>query len=378
MTDEIEQLGDGLYLNLPANIYHGQRRLSSSRIKDILISPATFWARSWMNPDLIKPDKEHFKVGDCYHTARLEPDMLDARFVRAVEKADFPDAPTTQTAIKALLKEMGHPATKSGETVLGAALRLKEAGFDGDLYHIELDKQEQALNGRQIIKADDWAAIQKDMALLERNAEVNQFLKGGAAEVSFLWTQDGVKFQVRFDYLAVRHWSDLKTFVNSKENSLNQCIINAIRFRRYYIQWHLYWTAAEIIRTGDYPIFNCGDVDCETGELSLLPVISSHLISEIRKQKKPFEAWFIFQEKGGIPNLLARQIEIYRQDGNAPDGKTVQHSLLMQKAKIETDHAVKLFGQCMEIFGDEPWQSMEPVGTITDDDFPPWFLEGNY
>lgn len=61
--------------------YHGpelteEYALSSSGAVEILESPLTFWAKSWMNPDWEPEQKEAFDIGKALHLLVLEADMF--------------------------------------------------------------------------------------------------------------------------------------------------------------------------------------------------------------------------------------------------------------------------------------------------------------
>ena len=74
---------DGIYFNLPEAEYHALRRLSASGIKNILISLPTFWAKSWMNPEVADSDDKDTNaqiLGRAYHAAIFEPETLADRY----------------------------------------------------------------------------------------------------------------------------------------------------------------------------------------------------------------------------------------------------------------------------------------------------------
>lgn len=356
---KIKQLPDGIYFNLPDETYHAQHRLGSSKIKDLIISPPTFWAKSWMNLNQKEKNQDWKVTGHAYHAARLEPEKFKAEYYRALDKADFDIV--TITEIKAELKAAGLPGAKTGEVAVDLALRLRDAGCPKSIYYAELADLEESNENGVALKPDVWDDIQLDASLLRSNSEIQPLLENGQSEVSFLWTEHGIKFQVRFDWLSVNHWADFKTFANPKQKNVDQCIMDAFKFTRYYIQASLYDKATEIIRTSkDIKIY-----DWSNGETSERD--ESALIREIQNKTERLETWYIFQEKGGIPNLLAKQVMIYENE---------RLSLFARKAEVEINHAVSQFKQCMEIFGEgKPWQPLQPLGTITDDDFSQYWLE---
>lgn len=66
----------GLHFNLPEETYHAIPVLSSTGIKDLLMSPVDFLARSWMNTEPEdadeEDDKDLKKIGHAYHARILE------------------------------------------------------------------------------------------------------------------------------------------------------------------------------------------------------------------------------------------------------------------------------------------------------------------
>src|SRR5690606_73558 len=89
-----EGIVDGIYFDLPADVYHAVPRLSSSGVQKLCVSPATFWRGSWLDPDRPDPDEDATKaqiLGRAYHTARLEPHLFEQLYVRELDKAEAPD-----------------------------------------------------------------------------------------------------------------------------------------------------------------------------------------------------------------------------------------------------------------------------------------------
>lgn len=380
MAEEVAQLDDGIYSRLPQNEYHAQNRLSASGCANLLVSPGTFWADSWLNPnretDTDPTDAQI--VGTAYHVARLEPERFHDTYARQPDPADYPEALMTATAIGEALAELGLPKKKAGEGVLEQARRLHAAGYDGEIWHLVMDDWSEQAGDRIALKAKTFDEIDRDMNALRGNEELLPFITGGQSEVSVFWTDElGVRWKARFDYLKPRHVIDLKTFENSARKELDRCIHDAIAYNRYYIQARVYWTAAELIRTGGLPI------------KKIQNQAQKDLIEAIRASADPFEYWWIFQEKRGVPNVLARQMRMTREVhphylAQAPDDesrkllerKLARPSRIWEKATIEVEHCRRLYLQCMEIWGTEkPWGPMVPVSDISDDAFSPYFLE---
>jgi hypothetical protein len=374
-------LPDGVYFNLNEKAYHALPRLSASGINNMLVSPATFWFESWLNADREDEDTIARVLGRAYHTAILESHRLDDLFVCDLDKKEYGGL-VTDSAIKAALKEMGQPQTKAGENVIGRAHRLRACGYEGDIWHLDLEEWENEKGDRTPIPAQDWRDIQTDMQRLQGSPEIADLFTGGAAEVSILWTcpDSGSRMKARVDYLKPEMIVDLKTFQNASGKRLDQCVTDAFRYNRYYTQAALYWTAVELIRSGDLGVI--GDATDE--EMALLHGIRTNL--------RPMQSWYVFQEKGGVPNLVAYEIGLFNVHASAyineagiDDDAVIQRtrdavtnrSALMMKAELEIRHAKSEFFKYSEVYGDgEPWQPVTPLRQINDEMFSGFWLDG--
>lgn len=377
-----QQHADGIYFDMPEDEYHAIQRLSASGIASMMVSPATFWAKSWLNPNREEGDKKHQVTGRAYHCARLEPDMFDLRYCRQPSPSEWVDLITTDAEIKDRLKGYGLPQSKAGEKVLDRAKRLSQAFrtdpySDGEppaIWHLILDEWEQQRGDRVGIAADVWDDIQEDAQRLRSCPEVAELITGGEAEVTVLWTDpaSGVPMKARLDYLRSTGYTDFKTFDNSRGKHLDKAISDAFQFNRYYIQASLYWQAAELVRTAALPLHD------DT-------MSQSTLCHAIHENKSPMQAWYVFQEKSGVPNILAKRFITHAghvaTDAQAPDGAQtpVDPTAIFRKAVLSIAWAQKQFNLYREVYADgEPWLPLNPIGTIDDADFSPYFLESEY
>lgn len=386
----VAAISDGIYFGLDPDIYHAVPALGGSALCQLLVSPATFWAGSWLDPNRPELDEEQTLaqlLGKAYHCARLEPERLEERFCRGLSKADFdPDKLlTSDSAVRAVLKELGLTQSIGNESNQDRARRLIDAGYDGAIWSLVQEAWRAELHGRQPIDPKYWEEIKIDMDRLRRVPEVVELLSDGAAEVSVIWTDDrGLRCKGRFDYLSAGHWADFKTYSNTRRRRVEQAIADAVRYERYYVIAAHYRDAAEAVRTMGLPV---------RGQSS---EAERALIDTIRERSDPIECWLIFQEKGGIPNLFARKfrfsgLDVYREHelraivGEEPDEATrkmLEESLgqktgiyrlaLMEITKAKTDFIT--YSQVYE--PGEPWAPIEPMGTIDDADFNPRWLEG--
>lgn len=375
-------MDDGIYFGLPQAEYHALERFSGSGAQDVLVSPATYWDGSYLNPkraekEDIERTKKHLIYGDAYHKAVLEPEIFSQIFVRDLDLSRFPEVLTTHAEIKEKIVALGGKVP-SGERVFDSAVRLRDLGYTKPIKHLLEAEFGDAIEEWQIVLAPaSFDQIEADAAAMNGNEELAPFLRDGQSEVSILWTDDkGVKWKARLDRLQVNRITDLKTFDNSRRNVLDQCLYNAIRYNRLYVQAYVYWTAAELIRAGSLKIRKVQNQ------------AQKDLVEAIRQSPDPFEYWWVFQEKGGIQNVLARQLVMTEEPHpshlyQAPDEKTraalrkklMSPSRIWDKAKMETTQARDTYLRCFEIWPDEPWKALNPVGKIEDEGFSRFWLE---
>lgn len=378
---------DGIYFDLDDEKYHALERMSASGICKMLVSPPTFWANSWLNPNREEQDKDTPAqiLGRAYHVARLEPHLLDEQFVCEIDPDDYEGILTTSTQIQEKLASIGEPKSKKGEKVLDKAKRLKEAGYDGPILNLLLDEWELNRAGRVGIAPKYWKKLQIDVELFRSRPEIVKHFTGGFSEVSVLWTDErtGVKMKCRYDYLKADSYTDFKTFHNSMCKNLEQCIADTFRYNRYYIQAYLYWRVAELIRSGKIHVM--GDVTPTDEQRAL--------IEKIRTCGEPIKCWYVFQEKNAVPNLLAREVHIltpphYSHQANSIGvsheksqkvaESTRRLSSLGLLAEAEVNSSISLFAFYQESYKrGEPWGSLKPTGVLDDDCFSPYWLEGS-
>lgn len=374
---DAKALEDGIYFNLPEAEYHALPRLSASGIKNILTSLPTFWAKSWMNPETADADDDDTKaqiLGRAYHAAIFEPDDLDKRFAGEPDLDDFAGMLMTDAAVKAELKEYGAPQTKSGELALDRARRLEGLGFAKPIKSIVMAEFEDELGDRQAIASKYWRQIMRDVERIQANPEIHNLVTGGASEVTILWTcpDTGTPMKARIDKLKPEYFVDLKSFANPNGKPVNQAIADQVQYYQYYLSMRVYQVAIGMIRKLDLKI--------QSGQTEE----TAKLVSDLRSKASPHQPWLFFQEKGGIPNLLARRLklQIYPEGVDEQSIGAEDHdikladSVLCRKADIEIARAKQLFQQAMDIYGpDQEWYPLDMIGEIGDEDFRDYFLD---
>ena len=443
----IPQYPDGVYLHMPEEHYHAQHRLSASGIGWMMASEADFWANSWMNPEYDDTPTDAQLLGRAFHTARLEPELLDVRFVREIEQSDYgddllttdsqvrakikelqpqkedhPEALRTDTDVKKALKELGQPQSQAGETAedrqrrlrglsagvvfwddivaeweaehgamrepddensLDRARRLRSYGYEGPIWALEREAFEAGLDGRTALPAKFWDQITADIEAMKVSPVASKYLTGGMTEVSILWTDESVaghpvKMKCRIDHLRPDLFTDVKTFDNPQRKPVRQCIADQFQFNRYYIQAVVYREGTEAVRSGRLNLMDA------TGEAE------TAFFRQIVEAEMPLRCTYVFQQKGGVPNVLACPIRFGRHHAsfdaaeigvNADTAANVkamysEASLFVRRAEHEVATCIELFARCMDKYGtDRKWYPLEPEFDISDNSFRPYFLE---
>ena len=356
---------DGIYFGMSEDDYHAIPRLSGSALKQLCVSPGTFWVDSWMNPDREDRTSSALDLGKAYHAAALEPDELYQRFYRAPAPSDMPEGSLmNDTDVKAALAELGEPQTKKGENALTRAQRLVSLGCTTPIYSITVADASVSNRGRTPLAAATYDQMQRDLRLLYDTPEIGRLFEGGAAEVVILFKcpMTGEPMKARLDYLTTDGIREFKTFSNSRRARLDQAVSDAVRYERYYLSAELYVQAVEAMKA------NPGDVDAQTDE-------QERLVEQLTLSSGTLPFTFIFQETGGAPNVLARSLKLRGwHDGNE------YLTALAARAQMEIRHAVSTFRHCCDVYGTEgvPWQPLNMTGTLDDSDFNTFWLDGDH
>ena len=390
---------DGIYFGLDKDVYHEVPRLGAGGLCLLNVSPGDFWAESWLNPDRDTEEDEDEEtqrkrakallIGEAYHCARLEPDQFEVRFARKPVRTDYAEQARTHgacwngTQIGEALAEAGKTKKSSGETVAEQARRLAETGYEGVIWPLVEAEFAEQLNGRKAIDGRVWDEIVRDMVRIHEHPEIGPLLRDGFPEVSVFWTdENNIPRKARFDWLAYEHWADFKTFDNSRRTRLEKAIANAIQYNRYYVTAASYLEASEAIRLGKVQIV--GEATDEQREL----------VARLQLKPEQQDCEFVFQQKGGVPNLLSYKFTFYDvpddienvwDTGASEEAKARAHEAtrrptqLYSKARAEIDYAKRLFAHYSTVYRPgEPWAYIEARGRITDAMFPPRWLEGLY
>lgn len=205
---------DGIYFNLSDDIYHAEKRLSSSGIRDILNNPTYFWFNSNFNPLREEKPSEAMTDGRIFHAMILEGVNFHKKFK------------VTPPEIEALNKNSSEFKIWKGAQTLDIVPNAKFKKFN--LICEYLRQEEQLL----------------DCSLF----------KDGFPEISIFWTEDGIKRKARIDWLKRGQIVDLKTFVKTKKNAISSYVAQYFFSFKVYLQLIYYRRAVLFALQNDLPV----------------------------------------------------------------------------------------------------------------------------
>jgi hypothetical protein len=221
-----ELIADGVYLDLPMEHYIDDPAISGSGLKKLLVSPTDFkWELPKRNPLFTPSESDARLLGTLVHCAVLEGmGAFDDRYFVAPEFDDNdPRVIRTADHAKTWLADRGEKKTglkaELFERVKACADLMKLEGAAEDELPVFLDDAIAALaamgNGRRIkIKQRDHDYVAQVCAVVRAWPDVAALFAAGAGlpEVSVFWTDNGVRYKARLDWLSAAAVVDIKKF----------------------------------------------------------------------------------------------------------------------------------------------------------------------
>lgn len=340
----------GIYFHMSEEEYLADPALSSSGVRDLLISPLTFWVNSHMC-DWAEQESVAKNNGAAFHKRIVEgAEAFKAAYAAKPDKADYPDALDGSAQLKAWLRENELPVTG---TIPELCDRIREADPSVELWPDIMADFEDSTEGKIRITRDLYQQIEFRAGIVDRHPAVQKAFKGGFPEVSIFWIDEetGIAMKARIDYLKTRAIVELKTFSNQFDKPLFTTVCNAIAQRRYHVQAAIYLEAVEQakkgIRGGNG--FVCDDAPYEW-------------LKEFAQQDHAYV--FVFIETGQVPNVVPIEYRTHR----GKDEVNFYWTAGLQHYR----RALEIYRQCVETFGDDPWMEPLPLQPLIDEALPVW------
>ncbi len=336
----------GLYFGMPEDEYHAIPALSASGIRNLMVSPMDFWARSWMNPEREHIETEPMKLGKAFHARIGEGrEAFYSRYAREFDKSEYPNALTTAEDIKQALRDLEQ---KVGGTKAELIERLREADPAAQIMD---DIEEHYLgchNGKVFLKPEFLRQIEISAAMIEKHPDLSRCFRGGYPEVVIIWYDQatGVPMKARMDYLKIQAIVDLKTFSNPLGKPIDRAIYGAMAGGKYHVQAATYLEAdKQAIQFARAGVVH-GDVDQEW----------------VKKYATVEERRFIF---------------VFQQTGIAPvaRGREFPRHMVYECGAISMRDGMRRFSENLKQFGTDPWIDVSAIEPFDDNDFPVYTTE---
>lgn len=353
MTD----FAPGIHFNMPEAEYHSVPALGASALKDLLVSPLTYWMNSPLNPYREENDTEAKDKGSAFHKRILEgAEEFAKHYAVKPVKEDYPEALDGAAALKDRCAELG---LKKGGTIAELCARIKEADPDAVLWP-EIVAQWQAENeGKIPVSVKDWVEIERHAKIAEAHEGTMNAFRGGQPEVSLFWTDEaGIPCKARVDYLKVRAAVDLKSFSNPFGMPVDQAVGKAVANYGYHVQAVHYMTGLETVKR-----MLLADPSLARGEIPSADWLNAFLAPG------PHRFFFVFLETGAVPNTRIREFRASAGNGGERNAYWIAAEMRIAKAK-------EIYTACMTEYGpDKPWVDPQPSRPLEDTDLPLWALD---
>lgn len=351
----------GIYFDMSEEEYHAAPALSASGIKNLLVSPLTYWINSPFNPDYEDEKTAAMALGTAFHRRLLEPERFAEIYGATPTKDDYPSALSGAEALREECQRLG--IKKSGR-IEELCDRILEANPRAQLWPVIEQGLKDSLEGKTLLKRSDMDDIERAARIVFAHQSAAKALTGGHPEVSIFWTDPeyGVLMKSRVDYLKVQAIIDIKSFANSQNKPINTAIANTVANYGYHVQAAVYHDAVQaakaMLRKHKAKALHGAD-----------DIANDWLVHFAACERHAFV--FVFIETGKATNVRVREfrpMETY----NGLGGTT---NAYWMAGKDGYRLGVRRFAKCMAKHGpDNPWIEDEPMLAFQDTDFPVWMM----
>lgn len=234
---------EGVYFDMPEEVYHAAEGLSCSGMKVLRISPYHYWWQSHMNP--ARPEREedtHAKLwGKAFHKLMLEPEQFDACYAEAFNAEDHEGLLKTVDDMKeyCLTEGISSKGLKKKEDWQKAIL---DANPSAPFYDKVKADYELAHEGKEFLSAEAIQSLRTMVQMATLSPSVKKTLEGAISEVSFFVKdpESGVMLKARMDAIKPKATLDLKSFANQRKKPIEDAARESISNYFYNFQYVIY------------------------------------------------------------------------------------------------------------------------------------------
>lgn len=347
----------GIYFGLPEEAYHAAEGLSCSGMKHLSVSPLNYWHNN-LNPE--REDKHETaaqRFGKAAHCLGLEPERFSSRYALRLSLDDVPGALVTTDDMKAWLERNGLPKTAKKKQEL--VDRILSSGIPAVIWDLELQKHAELNEGKTLLGPEESKLVQKAASVLSADPFAKAILTGGVPEVSMfaIDPETGILLKARMDYVRPDATIDLKTFSNSRGKPTDRVVYDAIYYEGYHLQCCFYQKVRELARR------QLADGLIETHGC----VPEAWLKAFTENDRHGFA--FVFIESDEPFDLRIIQLRQNEAAGADPN-------VYWLDADMKIEEFTKLYAECREKYGDEPWREYRQPHVLEDADIPQLLFAG--
>lgn len=236
-NEKIEALEPGqmiVFEDMPNEIYHAVAGISSSKIKDAMISMMYYNAKH-NTKEIERESGSQFDIGNVFHSICLEPDLTSKEYVCEPSGEGVPQKPTTPQIEKYNeWVKLGSPEKSENPKAYPTDLMFERCGFWNDFY--------ETTNGRYPVAADDWKLAEAMVNSAMNDEDASKLLRHPArrCETSYFKRCDttGMIIKARPDIEVGRIIGDLKS-IALRGSYDEKYLISALRKEVFNRNYHL-------------------------------------------------------------------------------------------------------------------------------------------
>jgi len=255
------ELKEGIYLNMPNDLYHSLPALSSSGLKKFSESPAHYYREYLSDIDdrRTASQRKSFDTGTYAHELVLEPEGFYDRYFREVMESDHPDALIKTDDLKHALHEAGEKTSGTKAQLAERLSRVKpNVKVLDTLIKQNRDKQgvaeekevegvmQTVYGGKVEIRGEVWEKAHRAEQTVRMHPQANAMFSNGLPEVAFIarCPDTGLMLKCKFDWLRFDDEAiDLKTSQSTEPSEFNRFM----KKFRYDLQESFYTYVASLV-----------------------------------------------------------------------------------------------------------------------------------
>ncbi len=258
--DSNGELIEGIYINMPNDLYHSLPALSSSQLKEFKESPPHYYRRYLSNIEVKRTiqTQRTLDAGTLGHELILEPEDYYNKYFRELLPVDEPDALHTDAQLKAELEKRKLKTTGlKSEKIERLVKHDPSVKVFDHLKKINREKQgaktteiiegeEKTLYGGKLgIDGQVWDSALRIVKSLKNEPQADAYINYGLPEVAIIarCPQSGLLLKVKFDWLRFDdEAADVKTTRSANPDDFSR----QMRSLKYDIQQAFYTYVASL------------------------------------------------------------------------------------------------------------------------------------